>query len=672
VLGDLVTTAQVNAAASAWAVAGQAVESVSGEYLRVTREHADFMPVGGSLEVTLTFEPLVDNLIGIVWNEVLPSGFGVEVIDDGGATSARLVGNRFQLVFASTTGLNTRVVRYRILFSPTFTGAQFQITAEERRAATPTDSEVLPQLATTVQIGVAPVAMGLGDFNDMSDFALDVADVAEPNPSTIAFTDENGVEKTEFRITEDVYITVRDDDENTDSDKAEVIHVEVYNVNGGREVGLELVETGLNTGVFRNRDALKLIGAETDLGQQDIANDLPGVLAVHNRDTIYVVYADKESPTYDPFDISYAWARIYDTEVFTAAAGAPSIDGPQGAAQGELKIWFTSETWSPINKVKKGQELFIKIEDQDQNEYSELVDSFTVTLYDRDTGDVETVVMVETGPNTGVFHGQGITMWRPEPEMVPEMIGDGVLQIEDRDRIFVYYQDPNNPGDFAIAEADVAPRPPFVPTPSRTRFTDAQGRDVAKYVVGDTVYVTVEDGDENRTAGVVDTIEGAVVVENLRTGVKVTVDLTETGPDTGIFISEPITTGPPGSGAMLEVEPGDTLKATYTDPDDPTDFSSDDVAIESPVCEFTDALNQPNPLVTTTMFKAIGVGIQKIRVWVWDLAGRPVYDSGEVAGSSLVWDGNGLANGVYLYVVQVYGKQGICGTSKVKKLVIRR
>jgi len=511
------------------------------------------------------------------------------------------------------------------------------------------------RLDSPIEVTAAPPAgPGLGDPNDMSDFMLDVADIAEPNPSTVAFTDENGVEKKEFRITEDVYITVRDDDENTDSDRAEVVHVDVYNVNGGRELGLELVETGLNTGVFRNRDALILVGVDTLPPGQDLPND--GKLAVHNRDTIYVMYADKESPTYDPFDISFDWARIFDCEVFTPEAN---------------KIWFTSEAWNPIDKVKKGQELFIKVEECDQNEYSELVDSFVATLYDRDTGDVEKVVMVETGPNTGVFHGQGIKMWRPVGGMVPAMVGDGVLQIEDRDKIVVWYQDPNNLGDFSLAEAELAPRPITPICKSRTRFTDAQERDVAKYVVGDTVYVTVDDCDENRTPGVVDTIKGALVVENPRTGVSVKPDLVETGPDTGIFLSEPITTGPPGSGAMLEVEPGDTLKATYTDPDDPTDVSSDDVAIESPVCKFTDALNQPNPLVTTTMFKAIGVGILETQVRVYDLTGRLVFEK-RVPGDSLTWDGAGLGNGVYLYIVQVFGRQGVCGTSAVKKLVILR
>lgn len=528
------------------------------------------------------------------------------------------------------------------------------------------------QLDSPIKVTTAPVVgPGIADPNDPSDFALDVAKVAEPNPSTVRFTDENGVEKKEFLIIEDIYVTVRDDDENVDSDLAETVFVDIYNPNGGKELHVPLVETGLNTGVFRNRNGIRLIGAETEFGQRDMRDDLPGFIAAHNRDAFYVVYADKESRTYDPFDVDYDIARVKSCDVFTAAAGAPSCDGPKGAASGESKVWFTSEAWSPIDKVKKGQELFVKIDECDQNEYSELADSFVVTLYDRNTGDKETMVMVETGPNTHIFHGQGIKMWRPEGGMKPGMVGDGTLQIEDRDTIFVIYHDPNNPGDFGLAKAKLAPRPIAPVCMSRTRFTDSQSRDVAKYIVGDTVYVTVEDCDENRTPGVVDTVKGALTVENTRTGAKVVVDLVETGPDTGVFLSQPITTGEEGSGAMLIVAPGDTIRATYKDPDDPTDTSTDDAAIEAAKLEVTAYLNMPNPLVRTTMFKIVGVGVLKIHVWVYDLTGRLVFDSGEVAGASLSWNGGECANGVYLYIIQAIGRDR-SETSKVMKLVIRK
>jgi len=520
------------------------------------------------------------------------------------------------------------------------------------------------RLDSPVEVAAVPVVgPGLADPNDMSDFTLDMADIAEPNPSTVAFTDEAGREKAQFRIGEEFFITVRDVDANIDSDRVEKVYVDIVDVHAGREMGLELVETGTNTGVFRNTDYIKIVPVDSDIGQRELAGeDVPGYIAVYNRDHLYVRYQDWVDPSLDTFDIVFAVAEITDTEVF---------DG-----KGTVNIAFTSDLQEPVDRYKIGEDLFVQVTDPDQNESYDLVDTLEVVVKDLNTGDEEVITLEETGPNTGVFFSRaGLPLRRPVEGIKP---GDGTLQVEDRDLIFAYYQDPSNPGDFALTKAEILPRP-IVPlkTPSTTRFTDAQGRDVAYYVVGDTVYVTVDDRDENRTAGVPDVIdEGALWVENPRTGVKVTVKLVETGPDTGVFRSEPITTGEPGSGAMIEVQPSDTLRATYTDPDDPEDVSSDEVHIEAPVMEVEAFLNQPNPLVVTTMFKVVGVGIQKVHVWVYDLTGRLVYDSGEVAGASLTWDGTDmaglpLANGVYLYIIEAIGREKRV-TSSVMKLVITR
>jgi len=121
---------------------------------------------------------------------------------------------------------------------------------------------------------------------------------------------------------------------------------------------------------------------------------------------------------------------------------------------------------------------------------------------------------------------------------------------------------------------------PSQSTASTVVFTNADGVPVDSYTVGDRVYILVEDMDENRQAEVADKIEGAVVVENVRTGQRVLVDLTETGADEGIFWGMlALATGPPGETGALIVEPGDTLRVTYTDPDDPEDISYDNVIV---------------------------------------------------------------------------------------------
>ncbi len=66
-----------------------------------------------------------------------------------------------------------------------------------------------------------------------------------------------------------------------------------------------------------------------------------------------------------------------------------------------------------------------------------------------------------------------------------------------------------------------------------------------------------------------------------------------------------------------------------------------------------------------------------LRLEVYDLAGREVYDSDFVAGQALRWrpqtrDGRPMANGVYLYVISVRMPDGHVLRSDVRKLVILR
>jgi hypothetical protein len=89
----------------------------------------------------------------------------------------------------------------------------------------------------------------------------------------------------------------------------------------------------------------------------------------------------------------------------------------------------------------------------------------------------------------------------------------------------------------------------------------------------------------------------------------------------------------------------------------------------------------PNPItdVHTTTFVVTGPmsGLVKaIKVQIFDLSGRLVYESGEIPGTSLDWHtenqvGETLANGVYLYrMYALIGGEWI--ESKTKKLAILR
>ena len=74
--------------------------------------------------------------------------------------------------------------------------------------------------------------------------------------------------------------------------------------------------------------------------------------------------------------------------------------------------------------------------------------------------------------------------------------------------------------------------------------------------------------------------------------------------------------------------------------------------------------------------KAQGVGIQSVRVQLFDLAGRTVLDEGasgrQLRVRLLDAQGRPLANGVYLYVVEVKGVDGRVIRTDVRKLVVLR
>jgi uncharacterized repeat protein (TIGR01451 family) len=75
-------------------------------------------------------------------------------------------------------------------------------------------------------------------------------------------------------------------------------------------------------------------------------------------------------------------------------------------------------------------------------------------------------------------------------------------------------------------------------------------------------------------------------------------------------------------------------------------------------------------------FRALGEGIEAIRVQIYDLQGREVYATRFVPGSQLVWrlqstDGHTVANGVYLAVISVKGVDAIY-RSAVQKIVVLR
>ncbi|MEM2983385.1 MAG: PKD domain-containing protein, partial [Candidatus Bathyarchaeia archaeon] len=132
-------------------------------------------------------------------------------------------------------------------------------------------------------------------------------------------------------------------------------------------------------------------------------------------------------------------------------------------------------------------------------------------------------------------------------------------------------------------------------TPSRTRFTDFAGRDKSTYLIGDDIYVTVDDLDKNKDPNKMDSIINVIYIRNTRTGQRISVSATEKGVNTAVFCTDAIRSyGPGGSGDLL-VQPGDVIEAIYTDPDDSNDRTTDTATIEGKVNQRPVAIIKASP-----------------------------------------------------------------------------
>jgi hypothetical protein len=498
-----------------------------------------------------------------------------------------------------------------------------------------------------------PSAGSWGDPNDPSDFALAMAKIAEANPSTVEFTDVTGKAKPEFKVGEDVFVTVKDVDANSDSDRVNTVAVGIFAPYGSGRERVMLVETGINTGVFRNPDSVKLVAARNDGGDSD------GKLGTYSGGALYVEYRDLQqvgevTQRQDEFDTTYATARVMSSLAFSVTP----------AGQKTVAIRFTNDSGGNIENYKVGMDVFVEVTDADANMSSDMVETVGAAVLDRDTMDEEPVTLWETGPNTGVFvNKQGLPLRRPgQPSGCNGVCQrDGNLQMEDRDFIEAHYQDMNNPADYAATIINIIPdrKPGEIPTSSKSvKFVDAAGKEVKDVDVNaKSVFVMVSDTEAS--------------------GAKVTVTVTQTrgGKTQKTASVEAAKSGGNYKGEVLfgkdnfEVAAGDTLKAEYAG-------KSATVTVKTLGGSFEvfgfEAVG--NGEIT---FKVLGSGIANTQVMVYDIMGRSIW-SGSRSGNTVSWNklsanNQKLANGVYIYVVIAKGSQpNDLKSSRVMKLVIKR
>lgn len=380
------------------------------------------------------------------------------------------------------------------------------------------------------------------DPGNSADATFAVATMRDRVPSQTRFTDAFGTARTSYVIgTDQVFVTVTDQNVNTNPNLAERINVTVTVATTGDSETVELVETGISTGVFRNT---------TGVSTRVATASSNGTLDATANTSITATYTDPRDPT--------------DTSNNTATLRAQ----PTGAS-----VSFSNQIGTVVSEYRIGTELiFITLTDADENELPNAADTVTVNLVDGRTGDAQAVTLVETGVNTGVFRNSvGLTS-----QVGTVVANDGIIQTSNGSTLSANYRDNDDTNDAAAGFVIMR----LAPTASSTFFSDTGGNPKSQFTItANDVFLTVQDFDRNT-----DSASRQTVVATLRdtaTGDTESITLLETGIDTGIFrntvgfTSTRNTTGSAIAGNNnLEVGDGDTLTGSYTDPNNPGDISN--------------------------------------------------------------------------------------------------
>lgn len=158
--------------------------------------------------------------------------------------------------------------------------------------------------------------------------------------------------------------------------------------------------------------------------------------------------------------VSASQAGVSNTVVTTVSSTPPRTQG---------SVAFYSGAWQPVIGYMDGERVNVQVTDHDQNLDPAAVETVTVVVDDLKTGDTETLILTETGPDTGIFRG-GLPS-----SLGPASNNDGTLSVAQDTRIRATYTDSLDAIPSVTAQAMIDPR--------GTVFDSVTGKPIAGVVV---------------------------------------------------------------------------------------------------------------------------------------------------------------------------------------------
>jgi Leucine-rich repeat (LRR) protein len=203
-----------------------------------------------------------------------------------------------------------------------------------------------------------------------------------------------------------VSVTVTDVDEDKDDQTVEFITVSAYDVDNADSQQVVLQETGISTGIFTGSLATVYANGGTTVGD--------GTLGVVVGDTVYVAYTDSLNAA-SGTDVKIAFSEVL------------------GGDDGSLVSTFIVQALDSRNGVR--DTVRVQVSDADGNTLSGTAENLNATVTNSRSGEVETLALLETGDDTGVFR-----LRVPTVTTAP-VNDDGELSIDPDDTLFVSYDD---------------------------------------------------------------------------------------------------------------------------------------------------------------------------------------------------------------------------------------
>jgi hypothetical protein len=218
-------------------------------------------------------------------------------------------------------------------------------------------------------------------------------------------------------------------------------------------------------------------------------------------------------------EVSIGTFPVNHPDTVTAESNGASVQAITAPAILEI----VDDQGLPIDSSGPGATLRVRAVSPRENLSSSSPDDFYVTLRSLTAGDLEYLVLVETGPNTSVFEG-AFPIFYSEEYAEPS----AELYVRSRDTVVVTYDPPNYP--YNSDDDHVVDNVAIVPV--QVELVDGQGSGASEYLLGQPVHVRVFEGGANDDPDTAETV--AVKVQAWRRTDSrpdlETVILTETGP----------------------------------------------------------------------------------------------------------------------------------------------